>query len=104
MGGLAHSVFQNIMNEQEALKHADKYCRPGFDPLHDACLTLAAEVRRLRAAGNTQPTPQQVSSACMSYRHDYGLMNAQDRSLLEFSAREWLHAWRKEAGAVPFLG
>lgn len=46
------------------------------------------------------PTEAQVASACMSYRHDFGLMDAAQRQSLMFVAREWLHAWRKEFAAL----
>lgn len=48
----------------------------------------------------TEPTPEQVRSACLSYRHDYGLLSETERKMVQFEAREWLHAWRKEG----FLG
>jgi len=41
------------------------------------------------------PTAEEVADACLSYNHNYGLMNPADRGLLEHSAREWLWAWRK---------
>jgi len=41
-------------------------------------------------------TPQQIDSACLSYRHDFGLMPEEDRNRLRFQAREWLIAWLKE--------
>lgn len=41
-------------------------------------------------------TDAQVNSACMSYRHDFGLMSPDKREKLRFEAREWLHAWLKE--------
>lgn len=43
-----------------------------------------------------KPTPAQIDSACLSYRHDYGLMLEPDRARLRFQALEWLHAWHKE--------
>jgi len=41
-------------------------------------------------------TEEQVDSACLSYRHDFGLLPEGDRNQLRFEAREWLHAWLKE--------
>jgi len=43
-----------------------------------------------------KPTDAQVASACLSYRHDFGLLNAEERQKVMFQAREWLHAWQKE--------
>ena len=48
-----------------------------------------------------EPTDAQVASACMSYRHDFGLMGAEERKLQMFKAREWLRAWQKESAALP---
>ena len=43
-----------------------------------------------------KPTEAQINSACLSYRHDYGLMLEPDRARLRFQALEWLRAWQKE--------
>jgi hypothetical protein len=57
---------------------------------------LTAEVERLRAALlEDEPTVEQVNDACLSYAHDYGLMNREDREKLSWQAKWWLHAWRK---------
>lgn len=42
------------------------------------------------------PSDAQIRSACLSYRHDYGLLPADQRARLQFEAREWLIAWLKE--------
>lgn len=47
-------------------------------------------------AWDANATEAQVNSACMSYRHDFGIMPEGDRNQLRFEAREWLHAWQKE--------
>lgn len=44
----------------------------------------------------SEPTDAQVRSACLSYRHDYGLLPPETRTRVQFEAREWLHAWLKE--------
>jgi hypothetical protein len=43
-----------------------------------------------------EPTPQNVDSACLSVRHDFGLLGDGERKLLRLEAIEWLNAWRKE--------
>ncbi len=48
-------------------------------------------------AGWLTVTDDQINSACLSYRHDFGLMEEHDRQRLRWEAQEWLHAWRKEA-------
>lgn len=47
-----------------------------------------------------EPSDAQVASACLSYRHDFGLMKADERQKLMFTALEWLHAWQKESAAL----
>ena len=41
-----------------------------------------------------EPTTADVYDACMSYRHDFGLMSDEERVKLAFEAKEWLRAWR----------
>lgn len=43
-----------------------------------------------------EPTGQQVRNACISFRHDYGLMDDMQRAELELEAVMWFRAWRKE--------
>lgn len=69
----------------------------GEDPI-----PLLIEQWNRRAALAAQPvagavaTEAQLNSACMSYRHDFGLMTPDEQERLRWSAKEWLHAWRKE--------
>jgi hypothetical protein len=37
----------------------------------------------------------------MSFRHDFGLMDEQQREALRFQASEWAHAWEKALSATP---
>lgn len=47
-----------------------------------------------------KPTEAQVNSACLSFRHDFGLLPESNRQQERFIALEWLRAWQKEgAGA-----
>lgn len=46
------------------------------------------------------PTDAQVASACLSYRHDFGLLDEVNRAAMMWQAKEWLHAWRKEFAAL----
>ncbi len=48
--------------------------------------------------GSANPTLAQVESVCLSFRHDYGLMDDEAKKSLQFQATEWLHAWLKEFG------
>lgn len=43
-----------------------------------------------------EPTDAQVRSACLSYRHDFGLLSVAEAAALKIEAREWLRAWLKE--------
>lgn len=54
-----------------------------------------AEAERLREALQNDSTPEQVDDACMSFRHDYGLMKKVDQAALQWNATEWLRAWQK---------
>jgi NTP pyrophosphatase (non-canonical NTP hydrolase) len=52
---------------------------------------------------NWEPTDAQINSACMSFRHDFGLLSADERAKVRFEAREWLRAWLYELPRVPAL-
>ncbi len=68
--------------------------------LEAAALRAIAEEERRQAEPAMdnwrEPTDKQVVSACYSYRHDFGLMQDEERHRLMFEARRWLHAWRHE--------
>ena len=46
----------------------------------------------------SEPTTEQLHSACLSYRHDYGLMTTNAQTAMHYTAVEWLTAWRKTLG------
>jgi hypothetical protein len=52
---------------------------------------------------NWEPTEAQLNSACLSYRHDFGLLGEEERARVKFQAREWLRAWMRELPKVPAL-
>ena len=59
--------------------------------------TLHAQVTALTAAPGVQPLSDgQIASACMSYRHDFGLLEPGERAKIMFTAREWERAFSKE--------
>lgn len=33
-----------------------------------------------------------IYNICLSYRHDFGLLNDEDKKLIEFEAKEWIRA------------
>ena len=41
-----------------------------------------------------------LNRACLSYRHDFGLMSPEDRARLVFQARQWLRAFEHEGLAT----
>lgn len=41
------------------------------------------------------PTDAETASACMYWRHDFGLLSESDRIQLVREARQWLLAWKK---------
>lgn len=45
---------------------------------------------------NCPATDKQIDSACMSYRHDYGLLDEKKREDVRMAAKYWLEAWMKE--------
>jgi hypothetical protein len=45
-------------------------------------------------------TPEQVRSACLSYRHNYGLLDEAEAQIEQFRCKEWWHAIRKELQAA----
>jgi hypothetical protein len=49
-------------------------------------------------------TEKCLASACLSYRHDFGLMDETDRGLLMFQAREWARAFGLSITAAPEKG
>ncbi|MCS4089571.1 hypothetical protein [Rhizobium sp. BK176] len=52
---------------------------------------------------NWQPTEAQINSACMSYRHDFGLLEGEEREMVRSQARWWLQAWMRELPKTPAL-
>jgi hypothetical protein len=49
-------------------------------------------------------TERDLASACLSYRHDFGLMDETNRGLLMFQAREWARAFGLSTAAAPEKG
>ena len=46
------------------------------------------------------PTEAEINDACLSYRHDFGLLPELEKEGLRFDAREWLLAWAKVSWAI----
>lgn len=60
--------------------------------------TLTPEQARLAPFGlrELKPTDEQVASVCLSYRHDFGLLDPVEQQRLMMQARAWLQAWGHE--------
>jgi hypothetical protein len=43
-------------------------------------------------------TDEQIDSACLSYRHDFGLLSVSEQDYIRFQAREWAIALAKARG------
>lgn len=66
-------------------------------PLKDEAERLRAEIVAPHlAAAPVMPKPEQVDSACLSFRHDYGLLEDGEKDRVRFEAIEWFVAWVKE--------
>lgn len=57
----------------------------------------------IEPGNNWEPTDAQTASACMSYRHDFELLDAEERLMMMFKAKEWLRAWMWELPKTPAL-
>ena len=70
---------------------------PNMCPMEAILYSLEVMEREAKAKESNQqsPTQSEIDSACLSYRHDYGLMAEADKQLLRCEAMDWLEAWKK---------
>jgi hypothetical protein len=83
-------------------------------PAHELLASQVFHELRKRANAQALATPPAqpavpltekcLASACLSYRHDFGLMDETDRGLLMFQAREWARAFGLSITAAPEKG
>ena len=90
---------------REALEAIIIRCEEG-DKNFDWRSTIADIAKRALAlpdqrVSGWQPTDAQVRSACLSYRHDFGLLTVAEAAIVKSEAREWLRAWQKELKSQP---
>lgn len=52
---------------------------------------------------NWEPTEAQITSACYSYRHDFGSLPPEEQARLRSQAKYWLMAWMWELPRTPLL-
>ena len=77
------ALVKRIMNEQTSLdQYEDLYNKMGLIKFYtDDQVKKALE-----------PNEKNILNYCLSYRHDFGLMNSEDKKNLEFECKEWLRA------------
>ncbi len=80
------------MNERNFCEHCGK--RLGGEGHIHTCTPPAAQPA-------VPLTERDLASACLSYRHDFGLMDEANRGLLMFQAREWARAFGLSITAAP---
>ena len=52
-------------------------------------------VENIDTSTENEPSPEEVLDACLSYRHDFGLMAKQQQEVIKNDAKAWLQAWQK---------
>jgi hypothetical protein len=76
-------------------KHAIDYIQKDVDALPiGTMLYTALPKRELQELTN-----EQIDSACLSYRHDFGLMSVAQQDYIRFQAKEWAEALAKARGS-----
>jgi hypothetical protein len=67
-----------------------------------ASTTTEAELPSVRSEPLLErpPTEAEIDDACLSYRHDFGLLKEIEQEGLRFDARDWLLAWAKVSWAA----
>ena len=86
------------MTKDEIIALAAKHCYCSSNDhkefLHEDLIAFAEQ---LLAAGCDRDilTDDQIASACISYRHDFGLLSRQEQESMVFQAREWERALRR---------
>jgi hypothetical protein len=72
-------------------KHNIDYIQKEIDALPiGTMLYTALPQRELQELTN-----EQINSACLSYRHDFGLLSVSEQDYIRFQAREWAEALAK---------
>ncbi len=58
--------------------------------------TQAAPILSTQTTASLELSDSQIASACLSFRHDFGLLTETERKMMMFVAREWERAFNKE--------
>lgn len=91
------SYRSDCESEDEITGAAVKYAltqKPGFSIADTSITKIELPPEGL---GNEKPTREQIDSACLSYRHHFGLLSEPEKEQLRREAGYWLAAWRKES-------
>jgi hypothetical protein len=73
----------------ESVAAGEQYTRYRFAEL------VAAAIKQ---AEKQELTHEQIDSACLSYRHDFGLLSVAQQDYIRFQATEWAAALAKARG------
>ena len=88
-----HKDYDMQQQDAEIIKEMMNFCNRLIDMRKQD--DEPAEKSRLHDFNYT-PTDGEIDDACLSFRHDYGLIEDEEtRNSIRFEAKEWLHAWRK---------
>lgn len=99
----ARSLFANeklsaasaaLENQYARITELESQLAQRFDAADMA--TAAAQGFRGGVASVSRLTDPQIASACMSYRHDFGLLDDAYKEQLVYDARSWEYAFAKE--------
>lgn len=70
--------------------------KPHIDPTKVWKLPIGTKLYTAPQPSCQPLTDAQIASACLSYRHDFGLLSKQEQESIIFKAREWERALGKE--------
>lgn len=73
-----------VKGENEALRNENKFLRD----------TVCKQLTIPRVSNSAlQENTKLIDNMCISYRHDFGLMDAEQQEKLRFECKEWLRAY-----------
>jgi hypothetical protein len=67
-----------------------------WDAIHDAVhAAVTKQAEKQEQQEQQELTDEQIDSACLSYRHDFGLLSVSEQDYIRFQAKEWAAALAK---------
>ena len=85
--------YQDLKAEVERLRKSRDEWQETAAKEQQAKYMAEAENERLRKSLEGEVHAAVVDDACMSFRHDYGLLSDSEKASTIFQAMEWLKAW-----------